>query len=665
MSDNKASQYMEMAMQAKSRGNPEQALAYFEQAVQHGLESAELHYLIGDTFHDLGKLDYAIAHLKTARNLDSQHVGAVYTLAVALQDKGRLGEAIECYKIAETLRPNHTKTYNNMGSAYLSMGNLSQAITCFEKALSLDQTFFMAYYNLGTAHYQNKNFIAATPCFQQAIALQPDFPQAHNNLANLLKEAGQLKSAAAEYQLAIRYNPNLVEAYFNLANVLVNTWHIEEALRLLEQLLVINPQHAIAHSNYLFYAHYSDRFNTSDCYHMAMNYGKAYTGNYGSAAKAIKFANSANTDRKLKIGYVSPDFRFHPVGLFFVDVLASHDKNKVEIYCYYNHSQRDKTTERIESLTDHWRDIKDLSDDQAEALIRQDGIDILVDLAGHTEANRLTLFARKPAPVQVTWLGYFDTTGLTEIDYLITDQAGVPEANREYFTEKVWYLPDTRLCFSPPDSGIPVSPLPALKNGHITFGCFQNMSKVGDKVLVTWASILKALPGARLRWQCKQLSDQEVVKDLIQRLRQHEIDPACVTLLGSVSYEVYLNAYSEVDIVLDTFPYPGGTTTCEALWMGVPTLTLSKDTLLSRQGASLLLAVGLNGWITTSQEDYVRKAIEYANDIARLAELRSVLREKSRNSPLFNAPLFARNLEEAYCGMWHKWSVNWNGTGNA
>jgi predicted O-linked N-acetylglucosamine transferase (SPINDLY family) len=264
------------------------------------------------------------------------------------------------------------------------------------------------------------------------------------------------------------------------------------------------------------------------------------------------------------------------------------------------------------------------------------------------------MFAWKPAPVQVAWLGYFATTGVAEIDYLLADPVGVPEGNREHFTESVWYLPDTRLCFSPPEIDLPIAPLPAQKGGHITFGCFQNMAKVDDKVLSAWAAILAALPGSRLRWQCHQLMDQAVVQQLIPRLQHHEIDPARMELLGSVTRKAYLAAHAEVDMILDTFPYPGGTTTCEALWMGVPTLTLAGDTMLSRQGASLLTAAGLSDWIATSSEDYVTKALSFAGDWPRLAALRTGLREQIKSSPLFDAPRFARNLEEALWDMWKK-----------
>ena len=285
-------------------------------------------------------------------------------------------------------------------------------------------------------------------------------------------------------------------------------------------------------------------------------------------------------------------------------------------------------------------------------MIHDDGIHILIDLAGHTAYTRLPVFAWKPAPIQVAWLGYFATTGLTEMDYLIADHVGVPEENRTHFTEQLWYLPETRLCFSPPDTELPVTTLPAIHNEYITFGCFQNLSKVSEVVLSTWADALNAVPDSHLRWQCKQFVDAPVAERVRQRFQELGISPDRISLRGGTSRETYLSAHSEVDMILDTFPYPGGTTTCEALWMGVPTLTLAGDTLLSRQGASMLTAAGLPDWIADSRENFVTKAISLSGDVAGLADLRATLRNQVRVSPLFDAPRFAHNLENALWGMW-------------
>ena len=356
--------------------------------------------------------------------------------------------------------------------------------------------------------------------------------------------------------------------------------------------------------------------------------------------------------QRLRVGMVSGDLHNHPVGYFLESLLANLDPARVELIAYPTELRADALTARIKPYFAAWKPLNTLNDADAARLIHADGAHVLLNLAGHTGYNRLPIFAWKPAPVQVSWLGYFATTGMAEMDYLLADKVGVPEAQHRNFTETVWYLPDTRLCFTAPAAAVPVAPLPALQNGYITFGCFQNLSKVGDEVLAAWGKIFAALPGARLRWQSKQLGDPAVAEQQMLRLRQHGIDAARVSLHGTASREAYLAAHAEVDLVLDTFPYPGGTTTCEALWMGVPTLTLAGDTLLARQGASLLTAAGLQDWVATSVQDYINKAIAKANDTSALITLRAGLREQAGTSPLFDAKRFARNFEQALWGMW-------------
>ncbi|RYF31314.1 MAG: hypothetical protein EOO23_02935, partial [Comamonadaceae bacterium] len=280
----------------------------------------------------------------------------------------------------------------------------------------------------------------------------------------------------------------------------------------------------------------------------------------------------------------------------------------------------------------------------------------LVDLAGHTAHNRLPLFSWRPAPVQATWLGFFASTGVPEIDFVIADETGVPAAHTKNFSEAVRYLPDTRLCFTAPgsDSDIQPGPLPALANGHVTFGCFQNMTKLNDGVLALWGKVFSALPDAKLRLQSKQMGDAALRGEMRDRLARHGIDPSRVMLTGPSSRSVYLAAHQEVDVMLDSFPYGGGTTTCESLWMGVPTITLAGDTMLSRQGASLLTCAGLADWVAGSEENYVERVQAHCADLPRLAALRDGLRAQVLASPLFDAPRFAGHLQDLLQSLWQE-----------
>jgi predicted O-linked N-acetylglucosamine transferase (SPINDLY family) len=340
------------------------------------------------------------------------------------------------------------------------------------------------------------------------------------------------------------------------------------------------------------------------------------------------------------------------VGFFLESLIAQINPARIELIAYPTDTHVDELTTRIKPHFAAWESLFNLSDADAARLIHADGVHVLLDISGHTEQNRLPIFAWKPAPVQASWLGYFGTTGVVEMDYLLADKVCVPEAQRGNFSEAVWYLPDTRWCFTAPDVDLPVASLPALKNGYITFGCFQRLTKVGDEVLTVWGKILSALPNAKLRWQCTQLANPTVTAQFVERLKQHGIDPAQVTMHGGVSREAYLAAHAEVDMILDTFPFPGGTTTCEALWMGVPTLTLAGESLLARQGASLLTAAGLGDWVANNVDDYIAKAVTLTSDIPKLVALRAGLRGQASTSPLFDAKLFARNFEDALWGMW-------------
>ena len=662
MQENTTKKLMEQGLQVKAQGNPEQALSFFKQAMQSGSpDDAELLYLVGDTLHDLGRLDEAIAHLQRAREIDPQYVNSVYTLAVVLQDRGKLEEAISCYRAAEVLRPDHAKTHNNMGSAYLQLNRRDEAISCFKKALQLDPKFFMANYNLGSAYYLDRQFSAAKQCFQRVLTQQPTFAQAHNNYANLLKDEGQLKLAADEYRLAIRHNPSLAEAHFNLANVLMKIWHIEEALVLLEQLIKINPQHAIGYSNYLFYAHYSDRFNLEDFYRMACNWEKSQLPEISKRIGELKFTNNPDPERKLKIGYVSADFCLHPVGFFLEGVFASHDKSLVEIYCYYNYPKQDAQTAYFVSQSDHWRDIHGVSDEKVDALIRQDEIDIMVDLTGHTDENRMLLLAGKPAPIQVTWLGYCDTTGLQSMDYLLADETVIPSGTNQKFSESVWHLPECYINYVPREYSPEIDDASANTNHPVTFGCFNNLSKITESMLQLWSRILHGVENSQILIRCPQFKDVEISTRVTAVLLQNGINPERIMLEHNyLEHRDFLGRYKDVDISLDTSPYNGVTTTCDSLWMGVPVVTLLGEHFISRNSASILNAVGLPELIATSPQQYINIAIDLANQPSKRNSIKSVLRKNFGESVLGDSIRFTRNLEEAYRKMWRKWCIGEN-----
>ena len=335
--------------------------------------------------------------------------------------------------------------------------------------------------------------------------------------------------------------------------------------------------------------------------------------------------------------------------------MASQAKGSLELFAYSNHLETDALTERIKSCCRGWHTVHSLSDEHLAQLVRNDSIDILIDLSGHTGDNRLPMFAWKPAPVQVTWLGYFATTGVAAIDYLIADPWTLPDSEEVNFSETIWRLPETRLCFTPPAEALEVAPLPALSNDFITFGCFNNLTKMNDQVVALWARIFVAIPNSRLFLKSQPLGEASVQQSVSKRFADHGIDPQRLILEPYVPRGNYLAAYNQVDIALDPFPFPGGTTTVEALWMGVPVLTLAGKHFLARQGVGLLMNAGLPEWVASDRENYVALAVQHASDPHRLATLRAGLRQQVLASPIFDAARFARHFEAALRGMWEQW----------
>lgn len=568
-------------------------------------------------------------------------------LGASLQMQGK--DALPALRNAAKLSLNDAEPHNNLGIVLQERGQFVDAAASYRSALKIDPGFVEAHYNLGNVQSELGQLEDAVISYRSALKINPNFAVIHSNLGNALKDLGQLDAALASYRRALQINPDFAEMHNNLGSVLQDLGRPNDAAASYRQALELKPDYIDAQSSLLFTLNNTASHAKAHCLTEARQYGRMVAKKVTSQFSVWQCV--AEPER-LRVGMVSGDLHKHPVGYFLENLLARLNPARVELIAYPTDMQVDELTARIKPYFAAWKPLFGLSDEAAARLIHADGVHVLIDLAGHTSHNFLPVFAWKPAPVQASWLGYFATTGMAEMDYLLADEVGVPEAQRKDFSETVWYLPDTRLCFTPPEVELPVALLPALKNGHITFGCFQNLAKVGNEVLTVWGVILSALPSAKLRWQCKQLGDPAVVAQLVERLQQHGINPARVSLHGTMPRDAYLSAHAAVDVILDTFPYPGGTTTCEALWMGVPTLTLAGDTLLARQGASLLTAAGLKDWVATSIAYYIEMAVELSDDLPKLAALRTGLREQVNASPLLDAQRFARNFEDALWGMW-------------
>lgn len=631
------------------------ALSALQKATELSPDDAEAHTNLGNTFQDLGKFDLAVASYRRAIGIKPDYAEAHSNLGNVFKDLGQLDHAIASYRRAIEIKPDYAEAHSNLGNALRDLGQFDRAVASYRLALGLKPDYTEVYSNLGNALKDLGQLDDAVASYRRALQANPDFAEAHSNLGNALTELRQFDDAVASYRRALQINPDFVGANSNLGNALQHLGQLDGAIASYRRALEIRPDFAEAHSNLLFTLNYLSDQPAAMLLAEARRYGDLVAR---LARPATTWRNVAEPSRSLRVGLVSGDLRNHPVGYFVESILAAlafQASERIELFAYSSHSCADAVSERIKACCRGWQSTMGISDECLSQRIRDDGIDILIDLSGHTAHNRLAVFAWRPAPVQVSWLGYFATTGVAAVDYLIADPLTLPAAEEINFTEKIWRLPETRLCFTPPDEMVQVGPLPALSNHYITFGCFNTLTKMNDAVVALWARVLAAVPDSRLFLKAKQLSQVSTQQNVIERFAAHGIAAARLMMEGPASRADYLAAYRRVDIVLDPFPFPGGTTTTEALWMGVPVLTLAGERFLSRQGVGLLVNAGLPQWVASDADDYVSRAVAHTADLQGLVSLRNGLRQHVLASPIFDAARFAHHFEAALRGMWTQW----------
>ncbi len=629
-------------------GRFSEAVEPMQKAVALQPSNAGLHNNLGNILSHLGRPVEAEASFRRALALQPDFVHALNNLGSTLKHMNRLGEAEAAFRRAIKLQPNSAETLNSLGTTLSGLGRFGDAESCFRRALALQPDYAEALSNLGTTLNEQGRADEAETCFRRALALRPDSAYAHNNLGNALRALRRLGEAEICFRRALALMPDLTYAHSNLGTVLIDMGRLEEAEVSLRSALALEPNFADAFSNLLFAMNY--RSNTSvAALDEARRYGQRVDA---MASKRYTSWLADEHPRHLRVGMVSGDMRNHPVGYFLETVLREINPEKIELIAYSTNPEQDQFTDRLRTHFAAWKPLAGLSDTAAAELIHADGVHILLDLSGHTTHQRLPMFAYKPAPVQASWLGYFATTGVPAMDYLIADPWTLPETEEVYFTEKIWRLPETRLCFTPPNVDVPVAPLPALTNGYVTFGCFNNLTKINDAVVALWSRVLAAVPESRLLLKSRQLKDVSVQQNIVERFAVHGIGADRLILEAPVPRAEYLVAYQRMDIALDPFPYPGGTVSAEGLWMGVPVLTLAGRHFLSRQGVGLLMNTGLPEWIASDPDDYVARAVAHASDLQGLAALRASLRERFLASPICDAKRFARHFEQALEGMW-------------
>ena len=631
------------------------ALPALRKAAELLPKDAAAHSNLGNALRELGQLAEALTSCRRALDIDPDYVMAHNNLGAALKDLGRSGEAADSCRRALVLKPEYAEAHSNLGFALKDLGQLAEAAACLQRALEVKSDYAEAHNNLGNVRKELGQFAGALANYRCALALKPDYAEAHNNLGNLLQVLGQVDRAVTSCSRALDIKFEFAEAHCNLGYARQVLGQLDDAVGSYRRALEIRPDFAGAHSSLLFIHNYLSDLPAATLLADARRFGGLVAR---EARPYVTWPNIPDPGRRLRVGLVSGDMWNHPVGYFLEGVLAALSTNacaRIDSIAYATHTRSDALTERIKGCCHGWHAVAGVPDESLAARLRADSIDILIDLSGHTAYNRLSLFAWKPAPIQLAWLGYFATTGVAAIDYLLADPWTVPDGAEAEFTEEIWRLPETRLCFTPPDAAIDVSELPALVSGHLTFGCFNNLTKMNDAVVEVWARVMRAVPGSRLFLKAKQLAALSVRQSVIDRFVARGIGVDRLILEGPTPRADYLSAYHLVDIVLDPFPFPGGTTTVESLWMGVPVLTLAGERFVSRQGVGLLTNAGLPEWIAADANDYVARAVAHVGDLHGLAALRKRLRQQVLVSPLLDARRFAAHYEAALRGMWTRW----------
>lgn len=676
---------------AHQQGRHQEAVAAITRAIEAAPAVPEFHHARGVAARALGDLAAAAADFAKATALNPKYLEAWVNDGITQLQRDKPAAALSSFRHAAALAPGSAEVQAYLGTAQLRTGALEAAVTALKRAVALDPNFAEAHYNLGIAHDRRGDAAAAEAAWRRSLEANPFYLKPWNNLGVLLHKQGRIAEARAGFERALsQAGPearDTAELWNNFANVLDEQGAIDLALQAYARAVRLEPEDARFQLNcgaalltvgklpealdHIGKARALDPAyaTAASCELMARLYASTDAKEPLAAATAwakgltlpppVPHKNPRDPERRLRLGYVSPDFFRHAVANFIAPVLAAHDRDAVEVFCYAEVKTPDAVTERLRRLVgpDHWCDTNDLSDEAMAAQVRADGIDVLIDLAGHTVGSRLPVFARKAAPIQATWIGYPATTGLSQIDWRITDPlADPPGLTEDHYSETLLRLPGGFNCYTPIDDPPPVSPLPADTNGHVTFGCFNHAAKIRGETLELWAELLKAVPDSRLCLKHRGFNLPPLVAECRQTFERHGVPAARLDLVGFLDgARRHLAAYERIDVALDSFPYNGTTTTCEALWMGVPVVTLAGSTHMSRVGVSLLTRAGLPELIAETRSAYLKIAARLATDRARLRTLRQELRARIAVSSVCDAPRVTRELETALRQTWRDW----------
>lgn len=576
---------------------------------------------------------------------------AILDEAVRLQLAGEVDGAERIYRQVLTLHPDNARALHNLGTVHAASGQLDPARRLVEQALAREPARAVFHATHAKICLTQNDHVCATAAYRRALELDPTLLAAWADLATLHFDARHFDEALYCCRRALELGPEDPGQLHNLAAVLIKLWHIDEALALFRRAADHPTAGPRIVTMVLFRLHFARDGRQKEILALARRFGGLLEPAGGAAPPPLR---DPDPERRLRIGYVSGDLREHALAHFISPLLTQHDRSAFEVHCFDASPSSDWVSGRFRASTDAWHDIRGLSDEDAAGLVRHSAIDILVDLSGHTDHHRLGLFAHHSAPVQATWMGFMNTTGLRAMDYIIANDTLIPPGEETFYVERPLRLPGSHLCFDPlMDPPPAVGALPARARGHVTFGCFNKLDKVNADVVACWARILGALPDSRLLLKTPELDIPEVQARVIAAFGDAGVDASRLTLEGGAPRDAYCHAMNAMDIALDPFPYCGGTVTCQTLWMGVPVLTLAgTEGMIGRYGASFLEALGLEDWIAADQEEYVRKAVAFASDLDALKRLRAELRQRLEHSTVGNGAVFVAQLETALRAAW-------------
>jgi predicted O-linked N-acetylglucosamine transferase (SPINDLY family) len=634
------------ALLARQTGRMEMALDQMTQAVKVAPGNSDYWNGLGVTLAEMNRLNEAIGAYQQALALKPDAVDALSNLGDAFCRNGDWDATITVCRRVVALRAESPEAHCNLGVALFQKGMYDQAVACYKAALSLRPNYLQALNNLGNALARNRDWPGAIERYRAALAIKPDMPEIMSNLADALSRVGEFDEAVDLYRGALALRPELVGTIHNLGNALLKRGDVDEAVACHKKAAALRPDDASIAGDLILATIYHPDYDSTAILDQLRKWDEKYARPLLPATPAI---STPIAGRRLKIGYLSADFRDHVVGRNVLPLLREHDKEQFETFCYSNVAFPDSVTELYRTYAAHFKTILPLNDEQAAELIRQDQLDILVELALCSRGNRLLIMARKPAPIQVTFAGYPGSTGMKAIDWRLTDPYLDPPGSDADYVARSHRLPHSFWCYDPAafvsKDDPPLAPPPALANGLVTFGCLNNSTKINDAVLALWSRVLQRLPKSRFIVNLPKGTARR------RAMEQLAVDPGRVDFVDYQPRPQYLAAFARFDIGLDTIPYNGHTSSLDAMWMGVPVITRVGRTVVGRAGWSQLSNLKLTDLAAHSNDEFVEIAVALANDQSRLVELRNTLRQKLLDSPLTNAKDFTRGIEQAYREM--------------